>query len=84
MFQVTMETYGETRLQSESAAYPNGGKTRKGLAVFPDGSLVSVRAGIADTYFTIPATATYRGRRFTGFLHMSDDDSGNLWFHPNR
>ena len=64
-----------TWLQSEENAYPNGGQTRKGKARFPDGAVRTVYAGIADTYFTIPAHARIGGKYVAGYL----DIEGPTW-----
>lgn len=61
-----------TWLHSEDEAYPHGGQTRKGLAVWPDGKLRRVWAGIADTFFTIPAHGRWRGLYVAGYLSVDD------------
>ena len=66
-----------TWLQDESAAYPAGGQTRKGMAMFRDGKVRAVRAGIPDTYSTIPAHATVNGKYVGGFLTAEDKYDGN-------
>lgn len=65
--------YGQgTWLQSEEAAYPNGGMKRRGLAKWPDGKLRRVWAGIPDTFYSIPAYGYLRGKRVKGFLTVDD------------
>lgn len=80
-----------TWLQGESFAYPSGGQTRKGRAVFPDGTVRAVRAGIADTYFSIPAHGRIAGRYVAGYLTTAtasglstptDDDPAYWEFRP--
>ena len=78
-----------TWLQSEKFAYPRGGQTRKGKAIFPDGKLRTVHAGIPDTFFSIPAHGRLNGRYVAGFL-MIDDRSVECpvchghWYEPER
>lgn len=67
-----------TNLQAENFAYPSGGQTRKGRAIFPDGKVRRVFAGIPDTFFTIPAHGRLSGRYVAGFLTVRDD--GELVF----
>lgn len=62
-----------TWLQSEEAAYPRGGMTRRGRAKWPDGKLRRVWAGIPDTFYTIPAYGFKQGKRVKGFLTVDDD-----------
>lgn len=81
-----------TALEPESLAYADrGAQLRRGRALFPDGAVRSVRAGIADTYFSIPAHARIGGRYVAGFLSVStiagystatDDDPAVLRFTP--
>jgi hypothetical protein len=75
-----------TFLQSEEFAYPNGGQTRKGTAIYPDGRIRRVWAGIPDTYFSIPAHGRIAGKYLGGFLTIDDShDSpnyGEFLFHP--
>lgn len=61
-----------TYLADESHAYPHGGMSRCGLAVFPDGMLRRVWGGIPDTFFSIPAHAMVRGDYVRGFLTQKD------------
>lgn len=68
-----MQTFTHnTWLQDESAAYPNGGQTRKGLAIYPDGKPRRVYAGIPDTYFSIPAHGRVGGKYVRGYVHVDD------------
>ena len=71
---------GETWLEPEEAAYPNGGLTRKAVVRFKDGKLRTVRAGIPDTYFSVPAAARVRGKYIAGFITI-DTDKEELVFH---
>jgi hypothetical protein len=67
-----MITIGKTWLQAEEFAYPNGGQTRKGKALCADGQLRAVRAGIPDTFFSIPAHARIKGRYTAGYLTIDE------------
>lgn len=68
-------------LRPEEDAYPNGGQTRRGRALFPDGKSRRVWAGIPDTYFTIPAHASVNNRYVKGYLTCED----GVWrFHPEN
>lgn len=71
----------KTWLQPEEFAYPNGGQTRKGAALFSDGKIRRVWGGIPDTMFSIPAHARVNNKYTRGFLyydHLRDD---SLRFH---
>jgi hypothetical protein len=74
-----------TFLQAEEFAYPHGGQTRKGTAIYPDGQIRRVWAGIPDTYFSIPAHGRIRGKYVAGFLYFEDGldspDYGEFKFH---
>jgi len=63
---------GDTWLEPEEAAYPNGGQTRKCGAICPDGVIRTVRCGIPDSYFSIPAHLTFRGRYIRGYVTSSE------------
>lgn len=81
MFKITMQNFDNgTALESENAAYPHGGRTRKGIAKFKDGKLRRVYAGIPDTYFSIPANARVNGKYVSGFLSV---DADTLTFHES-
>ena len=74
-----------TWLDCEELSYPSGtiyGGRRRARARLqtPDGKLLTVRIGIADTYFTIPAVTQERRRR-RGFVHIVD---GVVVFHTNE
>jgi len=71
----------QTFIQPEEYAYPHGGQTRKGAAVFPDGKVRRVWVGIPDTYFSIPAHARLNGRYVSGWVGCED---GVFVFHPNK
>ena len=79
-----MQRFGSnTVLQDESCAYPYGAAVRDGIAVDAEsGKRIRVRAGIPDTYFTIPAFTGIRGKRRTGYLSVDDD--GVLKFYVRR
>ena len=73
--------YGSgTWVEAEEACYPNGGQTRRGRAIYPDGKLRAVRAGISDTFSTIPAHGRIHGKYVAGYLSI-DTDSSVLTFH---
>lgn len=78
------QTLGATWLESEELAYAthtgsSHGSARRARVRFPDGALRIVRAGVADTYFTIPAHGRMPGRGYVaGHVYISDpgqDDS---------
>jgi hypothetical protein len=73
----------ETWLESEEAAYPRGGKTRDGEARLnsPTGALVKIKAGIADTAWTVPATAQYKGKKYAGYISY---DENVIVFHSKK
>lgn len=80
-----------TWLEDETAAYPNGGQVRRGRAIFPDGTLRAVYAGIPDTYFSVPAHARIGGKYVAGYLTTAtasglstatDDDPAYWSFVP--
>jgi len=67
---------GRTWIEAESFAY-NGG-TRRAFVRVGDGTLRIVRAGIPDTFFSIPATYRRRlnGKRATvrGFVSSGEEE----------
>lgn len=79
-----------TWLDPEERAYPHGAERRRGRAILrrnpcnpmdlPYGTLRAVHAGIPDTYSTIPAYITVRGRRVRGYLFRDDHV---LYWSPN-
>jgi len=56
-----------TWIEPEDVAYDRG-QVRRGRAVFPDGKVRAFRAGVADTYFSIPAHARVRGIYIAGYV----------------
>lgn len=79
-----------TWLEPESIAYDRG-QVRRGRAIMPDGTLRAVYAGLADTYFSIPAHARIAGRYAAGYLTTAtasglstatDDDPAYWVFRP--
>lgn len=80
-----------TYLAPEEYAYPNGGQTRPCRALYPDGKVRRVWAGIPDTYFSIPAHGRIAGRYVAGWLSVEDlapefdrDEEWVLVFHPRE
>jgi len=67
---VNVEFPDGTWLEGEEFCYPSGGMTRRAYARCGDGKLRLFKAGIADTFFSIPAT----GQGVKGFL--SSDETG--------
>lgn len=70
-------TNGETWVDPEEYAYPAGSlrqSRRRGRVLFPDGKIRAVKLGVADTFFTIPARASWNGRTVSGFV--SSDETG--------
>lgn len=69
-----------TYIEPEERAYSaRGSQLRKGRAVWPDGKVRAVRAGIPDTFFTIPAHGRLNGKYVAGYL---TSDENVLKFHP--
>jgi len=76
----------DTWLDPEEYAYPAGSlrqSHRRFRAIIDrsEGTWVSTDyvtgyAGVADTYFTIPARTTFRGQTLHGFLTMGSDERG--------
>lgn len=77
---------GQTWIEPESLAYcthsgaPSGSR-RRALARFPDGKLRIVRAGVADSFFSIPAKARTGP---VGSLAVSDSPSPEFRFYPKK
>lgn len=70
---VTITTFEHgTWLESEEAAYPHGGQTRKGQALYPDGVRRRVHVGIADTHFSMPAHGRIGRRYVAGWVGIDD------------
>lgn len=75
MYRITVNTGARgTWLQSEEACYPSGGQLRHGAAIFPDGKRRAVRAGVADTMYTIPAHARVNGKYTAGHVMWETPD----------
>ena len=65
---------GDTWLEPEELCYPNGGMTRRCRARnVMTGKLRTVRCGIPDTYFSIPAAGGWIGT----------DSNGEFEFNPS-
>ena len=72
--------FERTELQAEEYAYPHGRETRKGRAIYPDGKVRTVHAGIPDTYFSIPAHGRIGARYVHGWLLIEGDDVPEIHF----
>lgn len=59
-------------IEPEEFAYPNGGQTRKCHVMFPDGKMRIAFCGIPDTYFSIPAHCSIKGKYIAGFIFSGD------------
>lgn len=88
------QVIGETWLDREELAYntysgTQWGSNRKAKVRFPDGKLRTVTAGIADTYFSIPAHGKVGGKTVVGWIGVKTEgnlDSGEpieFVFHPS-
>lgn len=65
----------KTWIAREDVAYPSGSQTRPGVAYLAGTQyLVRFRAGIPDTYFTIPAHCRIKGRYVAGHVAMDGED----------
>ena len=67
-----------TWIDPEEYAYPNGGMHRRARVMF-NGKLRMARAGIPDTYFSIPA----RCGNVAGWISV-DTDTDTLEFRANK
>lgn len=76
-----MIEFKRTYLEGESAAGPSGKLRRKGKAICPDGKVRKVKAGIPDTYFSIPAVTKAGNVKIKGYLMITD---GELHFYANK
>lgn len=65
-----------TWIAPEEHAYPTGGQTRKGAALYPDGKVRRVWGGIPDTFYSIPAHGRIGGRYVAGFLTVREGTDG--------
>ena len=66
-----------TWIEPEERAYSHRGRqVRKGYARFPDGVVRAFRAGIPDTFFSIPAHARVKGRYIAGFVSIERNEHG--------
>ncbi len=83
-----------TYIDPEEKAYPHGGFARRGKAILrenkfikldlPYGEVVSFRASIADTYFSIPARFTHEGVTYKAFLTYTDGPDRVIHITPER
>lgn len=79
---------GLTWLEPEDLAYPNGAMRRRALVFvrpnehnpltdLPIGSLRVVRCGIPDTYSSIPARLTFKGKALKGYISVGPCHTGH-------
>jgi hypothetical protein len=74
-----------TWLEGEEFCYAGGGLCRRARVECEDGKLRVVRCSIPDTYFSIPAVATIKGKAVKGFVSskdVGDDDRALFTFTP--
>ena len=81
----------ETRIDSEEYAY-RAKWGRKATVILranphnpirlPYGKVRTVRAGIPDTFFSIPAMLAHKPRKVRGFISTPDGIEGVLYFTP--
>jgi hypothetical protein len=64
---------GSTWIEPEERCYPHGAERRRGRARCEDGIVRAIRAGIADTAFTIPAYRIVNGRRVRGYVYFDGE-----------
>lgn len=68
-------TGGKTWIEPEERAYSaRGAMLRKGRAIWPDGKIRVVYAGIPDTFFSIPAHGKAKGGYFSGYVTSADGE----------
>ena len=67
----------KTHIDPENRAYdvPLWRSLRKGTVIMPNGKIGTVRLGVPDTYFTIPAVGYVNGKRVRGFVSMKYNDT---------
>ena len=85
---------GQTWLEPEELAYPNGAMRRRALVFvrpnphnplqdLPIGSLRIVRCGIPDTHSSIPARMMFRGKSLKGYVSVDTSvDMERFTFTP--
>lgn len=64
-----------TWIDDESLAYYSGSlrqSRRRALVRCPDGKLRTVRCGIPDTFFSIPASLSFKGTRVAGYVASTE------------
>ena len=71
----------DTWIEPEERCYPHGGFHRKARCLW-QGRHYLVRAGLPDTFFSIPARLRCQGQTRRGFLSLADD--GPLHFTPEH
>jgi hypothetical protein len=72
-----------TWLEAEEFCYPHGGMGRRARVNFADGSQRVVRCGLADTWFSIPASAHVRSKYVRGFI-TADSERGVVFHEYNQ
>jgi hypothetical protein len=78
------QNLGPTWLEPEHLTYPRGGFTRRACVrlrrnphnpiELPYGELRIVRASVADSFSSIPARLTYRGKAIRGFVSIDNNE----------
>lgn len=76
----TRQAGTHTRLDPEDYAYntysgAHSRSNRHGRAIYPDGQVRAVTAGVADSFWTIPAHGRIGGKYVSGHLTVSDQFS---------
>jgi len=82
---------GDTWLEPEELAYNTYaggpcGSGRRARVRCPNGRLHIVRAGVPDTYWTIPAVGRINGRYSAGtiMINRPGEDDSEFVFYPRR
>jgi hypothetical protein len=72
-----------TWIEDEAFAYRRA-DNRRAYVKFEDGTLGTVRCGVADTFFSVPAVARRAGKRIKGFVSSTDDGSLKFTAYSNQ
>lgn len=80
-------------LETELTFSQPWGLTCYGRALCPDGKVRAFRGGVADTFFSIPARVSAKGKTVSGYVTSAtvsgssvatDDDPAVIYFHPYK